>query len=88
MVRKANLIHHVVATLLVAGLAIANLDDARARAHWPDRRIKPLLAGLISLEDLHCFAQADNRCAPDNTLARWNRALEEQRERQDREDSE
>jgi hypothetical protein len=51
---------------LALGLGVLCLGPGLARAETPP--IKPLIRGLVSMEDAHCLNQASNLCAPDNSL--------------------
>ena len=51
--------------ILLFGVGLLGVGVAGARAAAP---LKPLLTGLVSMEDARCFAQANNACVPDNSL--------------------
>ncbi len=59
--------------VLCSGVAMAGLmvapGLAQAASSGQVAAIKPYLAGLISMGDDHCVAQASNACQPDNSMS-------------------
>jgi hypothetical protein len=57
----------------VAGLT-GRVSQAEVPLHWVggprgSGEIKPLIKGLVSMEDARCLSRDDNRCRPDNSIA-------------------
>jgi hypothetical protein len=47
----------------------ASSDEKEARSIADVREIKPLMKGLISMEDARCLNTNNNRCIPDNSIS-------------------